>query len=167
MSQLPHNFAAGVAGFFAKVGEGAPVTSLADVVASNNEDPANRAPYGQNFLEWSVADELTPEEFARMQATAAALGEAWMSTILEQNDVDILVSGMHYSGNAGAADVPAHTIPNGLDPNSRPQGIILSGPHFFDPQLIAVGFALEQALNGRVEPDLEATIAQIDAVTGK
>ncbi len=128
-------------------------------------DPANRAPYGQSFLEWSVADELTPEEFARVQATAAALGETWMRTILAQNDVDILVTGMKYAGNAGAAGVPALTIPNGLDPNGRPQGIILSGPYLSDPQLIAVGYALEQALNGRVEPDLDATIAQIDAVT--
>jgi amidase len=165
--QLPYDFAAGVADFFAKVGEGAPITSLADVVALNNEDPANRAPYGQSFLEWSVADELTPEEFARVQATAAALGETWMRTILEQNDVDILVTGMKYASNAGAAGVPALTIPNGLDPNGRPQGIILSGPYLSDPQLIAVGYALEQALNGWVEPDLDATIAQIDAVAGK
>ena len=157
--QLPYDFKAGVADLFSKVGEGAPVTSLADVIAINNEDPANRAPYGQSYLEWSVADELTPEEFARVQATAAALGETWMRTILEQNDVDILVTGMKYSGNAGAAGVPALTIPNGLDPNGRPQGIILSGPYLSDPQLIAVGYALEQALNGRVEPDLDATIA--------
>jgi len=54
-----------------------------------------------------------------------------------------------------------------LGPNGRPQGIILSGPYLSDPQLIAVGYALEQALNGCVEPDLDATIAQIDAVTGK
>ena len=165
--QLPYDFKAGIADFFARVGEGAPITSLADVVALNNEDPVNRAPYGQSFLEWSVADALTPEEFARVQATAAALGETWMRTILEQNDVDILVTGMKYAGNAGAAGVPALTIPNGLDPNGRPQGIILSGPYLSDPQLIAVGYALEQALDGRVEPDLDATIAQIDAMTGK
>jgi len=165
--QLPYDFKAGIADFFAKVGEGAPITSLADVVALNNEDPANRAPYGQSFLEWSVADELTPEEFARVQATAATIGETWMRTILEQNDVDILVTGMKYAGNAGAAGVPALTIPNGLDPNGRPQGIILSGPYLSDPKLIAVGYALEQAINGRVAPDLEATLAQIDAVIGK
>ena len=28
-------------------------------------------------------------------------------------------------------------------------------------------YALEQTLNGRVEPDLDTTVAQIDAVTGK
>jgi hypothetical protein len=33
--------------------------------------------------------------------------------------------------------------------------------------LIAVGYALEQALDGRVAPDLDATVAQIEAVTGK
>lgn len=63
-----------------------------------------------------------------------------------------------------AFGVPALTIPNSLDANGRPQGIILSGPYLSDPQLIAVGYALEQALNGRVEPDLDATIAEIDAV---
>jgi hypothetical protein len=30
-----------------------------------------------------------------------------------------------------------------------------------------VSYALEQALNGRVGPDLEATIAEIDTVTGR
>jgi len=99
-----------------------------------------------------------------VQATAAALANTWMDTALQQNDVDILVTGMLYAGNAG---VPALTIPNGLDANVRPQGVILSGPYLSDPQLIAVGYALEQALNGRVEPDLEATIAEIDAVIGQ
>ncbi len=46
--------------------------------------------------------------------------------------------------------------------------ILVTGmKHAVNPQLIAVGYALEQALNGRVEPDLEAAITEIDAVTGK
>ena len=66
-----------------------------------------------------------------------------------------------------AAGVPAVTIPTDPDPNGPAQGIILSGPHQSDPQLIAVDYALEQALNGRVAPDSDATISEIDAVTGK
>jgi len=58
---------------------------------------------------------------------AVALGETWMRTILEQNDVDILVTGMKYAGNAGAAGVPALTIPNGLDPNGRPKASSSAG----------------------------------------
>ena len=42
--QLPYDFKAGIADFFDKVGEDAPITSLADVIALNNEDPANPRP---------------------------------------------------------------------------------------------------------------------------
>jgi Asp-tRNA(Asn)/Glu-tRNA(Gln) amidotransferase A subunit family amidase len=59
------------------------------------------------------------------------------------------------------------TIPNGLYPNGWPHGIVLSGPYLSDPQLIAVGYALEQAPNGRVEQGLGAPTAEIDAVTRK
>ncbi|MCB0203573.1 MAG: hypothetical protein KDH89_01990, partial [Anaerolineae bacterium] len=58
-------------------------------------------------------------------------------------------------------------IPAGLDPAGQPQGVVLSGPYLSEPKLFAVGFALEQALQGRVEPDLDATIQQIEAVTGQ
>ena len=68
-----------------------------------------------------------------------------MKTVIDQNDVDVLVSGMSYSGNAGAAGVPALTIPAGLDPKGRPQGVILSGPYLSEPKLFAVGYALERA----------------------
>ena len=110
---------------------------------------------------------MTDAEYQRILAVARALAARWMKTILEQSNVDVLVSGMSYSGNAGAAGVPALTIPAGLDPKGRPQGVILSGPYLSEPRLFAVGYALEQALKGRVEPDLDATIRQIEAVTGQ
>ena len=40
-------------------------------------------------------------------------------------------------------------------------------PQIFMIPMIAVNYVLEQALNGRVEPELDATTAQIDAVTRK
>ena len=50
-----------------------------------------------------------------------------------------------------------------------PVTLFTGDPSFggYDVESTTVGYALEQALNGRVEPDLDATIAQIDAVTGK
>ena len=105
---------------------------------------------------------MTDAEYQRVLAVARALAAHWMKSVIEQNNVDVLVSGMSYSGNAGAAGVPALTIPAGLDPKGRPQGVILSGPHLAEPKLFAVGYALEQALKGRVEPDLEATIQVIE-----
>jgi Asp-tRNA(Asn)/Glu-tRNA(Gln) amidotransferase A subunit family amidase len=110
---------------------------------------------------------MTDAEYQRVLAVARALAAHWMETVIEQNDVDVLVTGMSYSGNAGAAGIPALTIPAGLDPKGRPQGIVLSGPYLSEPKLFAVGYALEQALKGRVEPNLEATIKQIQSVTGE
>ena len=73
--------------------------------------------------------------------------------------VDVLISGMTYAAQAGAAGVPALTIPAGLDPAGRPQGVVLSGDYLSDPKLLALGYALEQQLEGRVEPDLDAVIS--------
>jgi amidase len=162
---LSYNFQQGVADFFAAVGDSAPIKSLADVVAINNEDPENRAPYGQHFVEWSANTTTTPEEYERLRATAQAAANEWITTVLEQNDVDVLVYQTSYASYGGAAGIPALTVPAGLDANGRPQGIVLTGPYLSDPQLIAVGYALEQALDGRVEPDLEATMKMIEGVT--
>ncbi|MCB0255452.1 MAG: hypothetical protein KDI55_17165 [Anaerolineae bacterium] len=165
--QLPYDFQHSVAEFFSGIGDTAPVKSLGDVVAINNQDPTNRAPYGQRFVEWSAGTEMTADQFAGVLAAAQALADNWITTVLADNNVDVLVSGTSYSSNAGAAGVPALTIPAGLDPAGQPQGVILSGPYLSEPKLFAVGYALEQALQGRVEPDLDATIQQIEAVTGQ
>jgi amidase len=149
------------------VGDTAPIRSVADIVAINQEDLANRAPYSQRYIEESASSATTPEEYAASVAAAQAAANAWLSTVLEQNGVDILVYNAFYASNAGGAGIPALTVPAGLDPNGRPQGIILTGPYLSDPQLIAVGYALEQALNGRVEPDLDSTIQLIDAKTAQ
>jgi amidase len=162
---LPYDFQHSVKEFFK--GADAPVSSLEDVISINNEDPANRAPYGQRFVEWSAETNMTAEEYERVHTVAVALANEWMNALIEENDVDVVVTGMSYSGNAGAAGVPALTIPAGFDPKGQPQGVILSGPYLSEPKLFAVGYALEQALKGRMQPDLDATIEQIQAVTGK
>ena len=145
----------------------APVSSLAEVVAFNNADPANRAPYGQGYVEGSAGTQLTVEDQARILSVAQSNAKTWMTTILEKYDVDVVVTGMLYAGHAGAYGVPALTIPAGLDPNGQPQGVVISGDYLSEPYLFAVGYALEQALNGRVEPDLDATIQAIEAITEK
>ena len=156
---LAHSFKTGLDALLAGLPVPAPVGSLADIVAVNDEDPANRVPFGQAFLTTAAADTLTDAEYDRVRATAPAIAHTWIKTVLASNNVDVLVSGMTYASNAGAAGVPALTIPAGRDPSGRPQGVILSGDYLSDPQLIALGYALEQQLQGRVEPDLDAVIS--------
>ena len=156
---LSFDFRESMARFLAGLGAGIVAKSLADVCEINDADPVNRAPYGQRFVPWSAETALTAAEFERVLATAHALAAEWLRVALETHNVDILVSGMSYTSNAGAAGVPALTIPAGLDANGQPQGIILSGTYLSEPKLLAVGYALEQVLHGRVEPDLDAVVA--------
>ena len=138
--------------FFAGLGAPAPISSLDDVVAFNNEDPANRAPYGQGYVEGSAGTQLTAGDQARILSVAQWNAKTWMTTILEKYDVDVVVTGMLYAGHAGAYGVPALTIPAGLDPNGQPQGVVLSGDYLSEPYLFAVGYALEQALKAGLSP---------------
>ena len=156
---LPYAFQHNIAAFFTGMQTPAPITSLSDVVTINNEDPDNRMPYGQRYVEWSADTEFTADDYARILMVARQLAENWIGAVLEENDVDVLVSGMSYTGNAGAANIPALTIPAGLDPSGKPQGVVLTGAYLSEPSLFAVGYALEEALHGRVEPDLDSVSA--------
>jgi Asp-tRNA(Asn)/Glu-tRNA(Gln) amidotransferase A subunit family amidase len=85
--------------------------------------------------------------------------------------VDVILMGVLYQ-NAGLANIPALNIPTGraIDQNGQPgqpTGVLITGPYLSDGQVLAVGFALEQALNINQQPDLDATIQQIEVVTGK
>jgi amidase len=160
---LPYGFKHATAAFFGSMPVPAPITSLVDVVAINNTDPTNRAPFGQALLADAAANTTTPAEYARIHAVAQVLANQWVDAVFAAHEIDVLVSGMAYTGSAGAAGVPALTIPAGLDPKGRPQAIILTGPFGSDAQLLSVGYALEQHLQGRVEPDLEAVIATFPA----
>jgi Asp-tRNA(Asn)/Glu-tRNA(Gln) amidotransferase A subunit family amidase len=62
------------------------------------------------------------------------------------------------------AGYPALTVPSGYTQDGAPQGLIFVGKYLSEPQLLAVGYAYEQAVQARVEPDLEATLAEIESV---
>ena len=165
--QLMYGFQADLNAFLAGLDKPAPISSAADVVAFNEEEMANRAPYNHRFVKWSVETDITVEDQEQIVAEAQAYANAWITSIMETYGIDVLIAGIAYAGNAGAAGVPALTVPAGLDINGQPQGIILTGNYLSDPDLLAVGYALEQAVQGHVEPDLDATLQQIESVTGQ
>lgn len=153
--------------FLANLDAPAPISSLADAVAIGDEDPANRVPYGQRYLEWSVNSPTTAEEYSAAVAAAQAIASDWLKGLLQTYGVDVLMMGTSYT-EAGPAGVPALNIPIGLSPaTGEPLGVYLTGNYLSDAQLLAVGYALEQALNLQLRPDLDATLQQIKAVTGQ
>ena len=91
------------------------------------------------------------------------MAAAGLRSLFNTYELDaIVVSSI--SQSYAAAGYPAITIPNGLDAEGAPFGVIMVGNFLGEADLIAVAYAFEQIAQGRVEPDLEATLLEIESV---
>jgi amidase len=162
-SALEYGFKDSLNRFLANVD--APVESLADVIAINNEDLANRAPYGQGFLEGSQNTAITQEEYDALKEKNHASAADGLSAIFDKYEIDVLLTDTQEYAPAG---FPAITVPLGYDPNSgQPIPLMLIGDYLGEPKLITAAYIFEQASQARQEPDLETTIQQIQEAVGK
>ena len=169
-SVLEYGFQDSFNRFMNDLGDQAPLDSLADVVRINAEDLPNRAPYGQGYVSGSVNSGITAEQYATMVNEQREGAAEFLRGLFEKYNVDLLVTS---SQEYAAAGFPALTVPTGVYPQSdaglfaagMPYGITLVGDYLSEPQLLAVGYSYEQAIHGRVEPDLDATIAFIEALS--
>jgi amidase len=152
--------------FMASLGDNAPVASLADVVAYNKEDAANRAPYGQGFVEGSVNTTITAEQNEALKENNMQNSAGALRGLFEKYNVDVIMF-RFFTQEYAPAGFPALTVPDGLGIDGEPISVILVGDYLSEPQLIAVGYAYEQATQARVEPDLEATMQQIQTMMGQ
>jgi amidase len=140
---------------------------LADAVAIVNEDAAVRAPYGQRHVEDAATTAITAEQYAAAVRGAREIAEQSLAATMSAYGVDVLMYGTFYTA-FGPAGVPAISIPVGrVAQSGEPTAVYITAPKLADAKLIAVGYALEQALGVQLTPDLEATVRQIDTVTGR
>lgn len=151
---LPFAFRDDFDRFMAMLGDKAPVNSLAEVIAINLEDPANRAPYGQRHVQNAVDTAMTAEEFDALVTEQRAHTRNDIRTLLAKYGVQVLVITPDMQQYA-AAGFPALAIPHGTEENGHPRSIVLMGDYLSEPQLLAVGYALERPDNRHVAPDLE------------
>ncbi len=56
------------------------------------------------------------------------------------------------------AGFPSLTIPIGYGPDGQPFGLRFVARYLGEPALIAVGYAIEQAANARIAPDLDTVL---------
>jgi amidase len=143
----------------------APVESLEAIIAFNKEDLDNRAPYGQDHLEASLASDITSDEFDQLVASNQQTARAGIDGLLVKYEIDVVVSdlGQLYA----PAGYPALTVPSGYAEDGTPQGKIFVGGFLSEPQLLAVGFVYEQATQARQAPDLDATMHLIESIEKK
>ncbi len=172
-----YEFKAGLNEYLASLGEHAPVRTLADVIALNEERAAEELPYfGQEILiEAEAKGPLTDEAYRTARETANRLArEEGLDATLARHDlhailgpsggpawVTDLVHGDSFSvgssGPAAVAGYPNVTVPAG-HVHGLPVGVSFFGAAWSEPTLIRIAWAFEQAAWHRRSPRFRANV---------
>ena len=172
---LLYELKADLAAYFAA--SGAPVQSLADVVAFNRQHADTEMPYfAQELFERAEAKgPLTDKAYLEARDKARRLaGPEGIDAALKKQDLDALVApamspawptdpvnGDHFTGAGyGAAAVaryPSITVPMG-EVHGLPVGIAFMGSAWSEARLIELAYAYEQASKARTPPKFLPTV---------
>ncbi|HNS17079.1 MAG TPA: amidase [Bacteroidales bacterium] len=155
---------------------GAPMRSLAEIIAFNEAHPAEEMPwFGQEiFLEAEAKGGLDAKEYQDALALSQKLTREIISTRMAEHHLDCLVAptnapawttdwvnGDHYVGGssdlAAISGYPAITVPAGWV-HDLPVGISLIGKAWTEPVLLKIAYAFEQASNNRRKPSLRESL---------
>jgi amidase len=155
---LPYGFRDSLNRFLKGLADEAPVSSLAEVIRINNEDPANRAPYGQSFLTGAQNSTMTRDGYDTLVKTNQTTARDALSEIFSTHRINVLITD---SQAYAAAGFPAITVPAGYGENGEPFGLVMVGNANGEADLITAGYAFEQTVKARKLPELDKTIEQI------
>jgi len=150
-----YGFKSGVNGYLADTG--APISTLDDIVAFNQQDAADRIPYGQTYLEKSARTTLTPDTYAAAVQRVRDTAQKQIDALLATHSVDLLAGVNTALGsivNYPGAGYPAAVLPIGFHANGKPAGMMLVGTVLDDARLIRASYAIEQYVGPLSRPDL-------------
>ncbi|HET7207055.1 MAG TPA: amidase [Terriglobales bacterium] len=168
---------ADLAAYLARLGPGAPVKSLKDVIEFNDRNRAKEMPYfGQDLLLKSeTKGPLTEKEYldalaknhqlARTEGIDATMDKFHLDAIVGPTGgpawITDLVTGDHFSGgssnSAAVAGYPNINVTAG-SVSGLPVGISFFGRAWSEPTLIKLAYSFEQATKARQRPRFLPTI---------
>ena len=170
---LEYEFKATLNAYLADAAPDVPVRSLDELIAFNLENAdVELALFDQSIFDSSAArgDLSDPEYLSSRDIVQAATGEGGIDALLAEHEVAILASPSGVMASridpvngdvwptwagggwmAAIAGYPHITVPAGAV-HGVPLGFSFMGAKNTDAEVMAFGYALEQALNARVEP---------------
>jgi amidase len=133
----------------------APVRSLADVIAFNDENPGRYAPWGQDRLRDCLSNPLSEREVREISRANRQQARDYLIGLLNGDDLDALagidtLQSLIYP----FAGFPAIAVPAGVYPGGAPFSVTFIGRLARDADLIGMAYAYEQASWFRVPPAL-------------
>ncbi|NRD52046.1 amidase [Corallococcus exiguus] len=166
-----YEFKAGLEAWLAQLGEGAPVRTLADLIAFNEKNREREMPYfGQELLlQAQKKGPLTDTAYKKALAACRRYSRAeGLDAVMNKHKLDALVAptqapagpidlvlGDHWLGSsstpAAVSGYPTLTVPAG-DVYGLPVGVSFIGRAWSEPVLLKLAYAYEQASHARRKP---------------
>ncbi|WP_223644084.1 amidase [Corallococcus sp. EGB] len=166
-----YEFKAGLEAYLAELGEGAPVRTLADLIAFNEKNREREMPYfGQELLlQAQKKGPLTDAAYKKALAACRRYSRAeGLDAVMNKHQLDALVAptqapagpidlvlGDHWLGSsstpAAVSGYPTITVPAG-DVHGLPVGVSFIGRAWSEPVLLKLAHAYEQASHARRKP---------------
>ncbi len=161
-----YEFKSALNAYLASLPPGAPVRSLADIVAFNRAHSRRCLRFGQAMLvraERLTSGSLLEPEYIEARARDLRLCRTHgLDAVLDTNRLDaVLFPGAQGCAIAARAGYPSVIVPAGFweSPRGRaPYGVTLTGPAWSEPTLIKLAYGLEQATLRREPPRLPAVV---------
>jgi amidase len=158
-SVLSYEFKRDLNAYLARLPEGAPVRTLADVIAINEAHSDLALKFGQALALAAQAKDLAPDSADTVQYKAAraqdlADSKDRIDAVMTRHDVTALLFVGSGSSSIGAkAGYPSISVPAGyLAGNRRPFNITFLGQAWSEPALIGYAYDYEQATQLRQPP---------------
>lgn len=130
------------------------VSSLKDIVNINKDDLENRAPYGQDLLEKSLANKMSLDEYKNLVESNKKIASKEIDNILKNADIIVSLSNQATMAYAPAG-YPALTVPAGYKSNGEPIGITFVGSKFEEGKLLKIANVYENNTKYRKDPNLK------------
>jgi len=138
--------------------------TLADLIAFNNAHCVQEMPYYDQDV--FLASEMLPgypndPTYIAARTHARTAARSGIDGVINSG-VDAIVA-PHLTNSTGPAvsGYPNLSLPVGIRDNGRPAGMLMYSTFLHEPQLIGFGYALEQALNARQQPQFLGSIIPI------
>ena len=127
--------------------------NLEDIIAYNEQDSVNRAPYGQSLFYGILQDSTTEEEFAAIKDTLQRNGRQFFDVPMKQHNLDAVLSiNNFHAGFAAVAKYPGITVPMGYREDGAPRGLTIFGKPFQEEELYKIAYGYEQSSKKRMSP---------------
>ncbi|WP_410513615.1 amidase family protein [Paenibacillus sp. BR2-3] len=162
-SVVLNEFKTSINAYLSRLGPGAPMRTLKDIIDYNHAHPVETLKYGQATLidaEYTSSGTLTEPQYIRDRATDLKLcKEEGIDAVIQEHQLDALLFPADFGARiTSRAGYPSIVVPSGYTTAGAPFGVTFSAKAYQEPVLIRLAYAFEQYSKVRKAPSLRSFI---------